>query len=259
MSFRARPDDGVVWITGASSGIGRAVTLELVRRGFRVAVSARRAEELDALAREAKPGAIIPAPCDVTDAAAVLKAVETIEAEHGPISLAFLNAGTYKPVSIEPFVLKDWQMMFDVNIDGVLTGLNAVLPRFLARGKGQLALNASVAGFGPLPRAAVYGATKAALIHMAGSLRFDCAPRNITMQVVCPGFVKTPLTAKNDHPMPFLIDVDDAARRICDGFATGGFEITFPRRMKWLLKAINLLPWPAYFWLVGKGTGASRG
>ena len=258
MSFRARPQDGLVWITGASSGIGRAVALELVARGFRVAISARRVEELEALAREVKPGAMIPAPCDVTDAEAVLKTVERIEAEHGPISLAFLNAGTYKPVSIEPFVLKDWQSMFDVNIDGVLTGLNAVLPRFLARGKGQLALNASVAGFGPLPRAAVYGATKAALIHMAGSLQFDCTPRNITVQVVCPGFVETPLTAKNDHPMPFIIPVEDAARRICDGFATGGFEITFPRRMKWLLKALNLLPWPAYFWLVGKGTGASR-
>lgn len=258
MTYRARPEDGIVWITGASSGIGRAVALEMVRRGFRVAASARRAEELEALAREAAPGVIIPAPCDVTNAEAVLQAVEEIERTHGPVTLAFLNAGTYKPVSIEPFVLKDWQTMFDVNIDGVQTGLNAVLPRFLARGKGQLAINASVAGYGPLPRAAVYGATKAALIHMAGSLQFDCTPKNITVQVVCPGFVKTPLTAKNDHPMPFLIDVDDAAKRICDGFADGGFEIAFPRRMKWMLKAINLLPWPAYFWLVGKGTGASR-
>lgn len=258
MTYRARPEDGIVWITGASSGIGRAVALEMVRRGFRVAVSARRSEELVALAGEAPEGRIIPAPCDVTNADGVLQTVEQIEREHGPVTLAFLNAGTYKPVSIEPFVLKDWQTMFDVNIDGVLTGLNAVLPRFLARGKGQLAINASVAGYGPLPRAAVYGATKAALIHMAGSLQFDCTPKNITVQVVCPGFVETPLTAKNDHPMPFLIPVDDAARRICDGFAEGGFEIAFPRRMKWLLKAINLLPWPAYFWLVGKGTAGSR-
>lgn len=258
MTYRARPEDGIVWITGASSGIGRAVALEMVRRGFRVAVSARRSEELVALAGEAPEGRIIPAPCDVTNADAVLQTVEHIEREHGPVTLAFLNAGTYKPVRIEPFVLKDWLTMFDVNIDGVLTGLNAVLPRFLARGKGQLAINASVAGYGPLPRAAVYGATKAALIHMAGSLQFDCTPKNITVQVVCPGFVETPLTAKNDHPMPFLIPVDGAARRICDGFAEGGFEIAFPRRMKWLLKAINLLPWPAYFWLVGKGTAGSR-
>lgn len=258
MTYRAHPEDGIVWITGASSGIGRAVALEMVRRGFRVAVSARRAEELEALAREAPEGRIIPAPCDVTNAEAVLQSVERIESEHGPVTLAFLNAGTYKPVSIEPFVLKDWQTMFDVNIDGVLSGLNAVLPRFLARGKGQLAINASVAGYGPLPRAAVYGATKAALIHMAGSLQFDCTPKNINVQVVCPGFVETPLTAKNDHPMPFIIPVDVAARRICDGFAEGGFEIAFPRRMKWLLKAINLLPWPAYFWLVGKGTAGSR-
>jgi NADP-dependent 3-hydroxy acid dehydrogenase YdfG len=258
MSYRAQPQDGLVWITGASSGIGRAVALEMVKRGYRVAISARRADALEALCKEAPAGSLIPAPCDVTDAQAVLATVERIEQEHGPIMLAFLNAGTYKPVSIEPFVLADWQNMFDVNIDGVLTGLNAVLPRFLARGKGQLALNASVAGFGPLPRAAVYGATKAALIHMAGSLRFDCEPKNITVQAVCPGFVETPLTAKNDHPMPFIIPVDDAARRICDGFAQGGFEITFPRRMKYLLKALNLLPWPLYFWLVGKGTGASR-
>ena len=258
MTYRARPEDGLVWITGASSGIGRAVALEMVRRGFRVVASARRREALEELAAEAPVGRIIPAPCDVTDAQAVLKTIEEIESAHGPIALAFLNAGTYKPVSIEPFVLADWQNMFDVNIDGVLTGLNAVLPRFLARGKGQLALNASVAGFGPLPRAAVYGATKAALIHMAGSLHFDCEPKNIRVQVICPGFVETPLTAKNDHPMPFIIPVDAAARFICDGFAEGGFEVTFPRRMKYLLKAINLLPWPLYFWLVGKGTGASR-
>ena len=124
-----------------------------------------------------------------------------------------------------------------------------------ARGRGQVAVNASVAGYGGLPTSAAYGATKAALINMAASLKFGLDREGITMQVVCPGFVGTPLTAKNEFPMPFLIPADDAARRICDGFERAGFEIAFPRRMAWMLKAINLLPYALYFPVVAKATG----
>ena len=124
--------------------------------------------------------------------------------------------------------------------------------------QGQVAVNASVAGYGGLPTSAAYGATKAALINMTESLKFGIDREGITMQVVMPGFVGTPLTDKNEFPMPFLIPAEDAARRICDGFERAGFEIAFPRRMAWLLKAINLLPYALYFPVVARFTGFDR-
>jgi short-subunit dehydrogenase len=96
------------------------------------------------------------------------------------------------------------------------------------------------------------------MIHMCEALRFDCDRLGLVMQVVNPGFVETPLTGKNDFPMPFLMKQEVAAKRVCDGFAKGGFEITFPRRFAYLLKAINLLPYPLYFWIVGLMTGARK-
>jgi short-subunit dehydrogenase len=125
-----------------------------------------------------------------------------------------------------------------------------------ARGRGRIAINASLAGYFGLPQATAYGGTKAALINMAQSLRLMLEPRGIAVQVVNPGFVKTPLSDGNAAAMPFLVPLDEAARRICDGFERGGFEITFPRRLAWPMKAINLLPYPLYFRLVGRITRA---
>jgi NAD(P)-dependent dehydrogenase (short-subunit alcohol dehydrogenase family) len=255
--YRATPGDGVVWITGASSGIGRAVALEMARRGFTVAASARRREELESLAAESG-GRVHAYPCDVTDQAGLAAAIEAIEAAHGPITLAFLNAGTYYPDTGVLFDAALVKRTFDINVGGVANALEPLLRLMTERGRGQIAINASVAGYGGLPRSAAYGATKAALINMAASLKFSGDAAGVTIQVVCPGFVKTPLTDKNDFPMPFLIGVEDAARRICNGFANAGFEIAFPRRMAWLLKALNLLPYSVYFPLVGSALGGKR-
>lgn len=258
-SYRARPSDGVAWITGASSGIGRAVCLELARRGYVVAATARRLPELESLAREADgAGHVIPVPADVTDLGAVETAVDLIETQHGPIALTFLNAGTFFRDQHAVFDAEMVKRTFDINVGGVANSLQAILPPMVKRGRGQVAINASVAGYGGLPTASAYGATKAALINMTESLRFAMEPSGVTMQIVNPGFVATPLTDKNTFPMPFLIPVDDAARRICDGFEKGGFEIAFPRRMAWMLKAINLLPYALYFPLVGRFTGSGR-
>jgi short-subunit dehydrogenase len=138
---------------------------------------------------------------------------------------------------------------------GVVNGFAAVMPAMAARKVGQIAVNASIAGYGGLPKSAAYGATKAAMINMCEALKFDCDNLGLTLQLVNPGFVETPLTDKNDFPMPFLMKNEDAARRVCDGFAAGGFEITFPRRFAYLLKAVNLLPYPLYFAVVGRLTG----
>ena len=249
------PAQGLFWITGASSGIGRAVALEAVRRGWRVVATARRIDELEALRRECVvPNAIIPAPCDVTDETGMRDLVERMEAEHGPIARVFLNAGLYLPVNAVPFEASRFHKSFAVNLGGVVNGLGAVIERMFARGFGQIAINASVAGYSGLPTSAAYGATKAGLINMAESLRFDCDPAGVLMQVVNPGFIDTPATAKNAFPMPFLMSVDKAAIRVIEGMDRDGFEITFPRRFSYILKVLRMLPRSLYFRLVGKKT-----
>jgi NAD(P)-dependent dehydrogenase (short-subunit alcohol dehydrogenase family) len=258
---RVTPQDGVVWITGASSGIGRSVALEFARRGWTVAASARRESELEALALEASgfKGRIIAHAVDVTDSEGMEQVAAAIESAHGPIALAFFNAGIAPYMTAPNIDVAAVRQAFDVNVFGVVHGLSAIMPRMATRGFGQIGVNASIAGYGGLPRAAAYGATKAAMIHMCEALRFDCENLDLVMQVINPGFVETPLTGKNDFPMPFLVKQDEAARRVVDGFATGGFEITFPRRFAWMVKAINLLPYPLYFAIVERMTGWKKG
>ena len=255
--YRASPKDGIAWVTGASSGIGRGTVLELARRGYTVVATARRMGELETLVTESSglSGRVIPEIGDVTDAEAMVQLVERLEREQGEIVLAFLNAGIYFPLRASPFDADGFRKTFNVNVLGTINGLAALLPRMTARKRGQIALNASVAGYGGLPRAAAYAGSKAALIAMAESLKFDTDLIGINLQIVNPGFVETPLTALNDHPMPFLLKLDDASRRICDGFETGGFEITFPKRLAYILKALNMLPYSAYFSLIAKITG----
>ncbi len=257
MTYRASPRDGVAWVTGASSGIGRSVALELARRGYSVVVTARRRADLEELAALATgfPGRISVAEGDVTDEARMAAIVAGIEAEHGPIALAFFNAGVAPYVKAGRLDISAYTQSLAVNVMGVVNGLSPVLAAMAGRRRGQVAVTASVAGYGGLPRAAAYGASKAAAIYLCEALKLDCDNLGINLQVVNPGFVETPLTAKNEFPMPFLVTEDAAAKRICDGFERDGFEIVFPRRLAWILKVLNLLPYPLYFWLVSRGTG----
>jgi NAD(P)-dependent dehydrogenase (short-subunit alcohol dehydrogenase family) len=256
--YRAKPADGIAWVTGASSGIGRAVAEALQHRGFRVVVTARNAAVLAEMAAEAKPaGSIIVAPGDVTDREAMGALVERIETEHGAIALAFLNVGTFFPDGADGFGGKPFEETIRVNLFGTVNCLAPLMRVMQARRRGQIAINGSVAGYGGLPRASAYGASKAALINLAESLKFGLDPSGVTIQIVNPGFVKTPLTDLNDFPMPFLVPLAAAAERICRGFERDGFEIAFPRRMAWLLKGLNMLPYRVYFWLVGKATGGA--
>ena len=249
--------DGVAWVTGASSGIGRALASRLASEGWTVAASARRTGELEELARTATKGAgrIVPVPCDVTDARAVADAVADIEARHGPIALAVLNAGSYLPDSAESFDLDAFRKTVELNLLGTVNCLDALLPRWRARRRGHLAVVSSVAGYRGLPASLSYGATKAALINLCEGLWFDFRRLGLKVQVINPGFVRTPLTDKNTFPMPFLIDADDAARRIAAGLKSTRFEIAFPRRFVCLLKVLRILPYGLYFPLVGRRTG----
>lgn len=244
----------LVWITGASSGIGRALAIEMARDGWRVAATARRAEALQALADELPDGAVTPVPVDVTDADAVAAAIDRIERELGPVDCAVLAAGTYTPTPLDSFDLKASRAMVEVNLMGVMHAVAALAPRFGERRTGHLVVVSSVAGYRGLPNAATYGATKAALINLTESLKFDLDRWGVKTQLVCPGFVRTPLTDKNDFPMPFLMEVEDAARRLYRGMQGAAFEITFPRRFTVLMKKLAMLPYALYFPAVRRAT-----
>lgn len=254
---RMGPADGVAWVTGASSGVGRATCLELARRGWTVCATSRRLPELEELAALASglSGRIVAHPGDVTNETAMAGLVDGIEMVHGPIALAFFNAGVAPYTRAGELDVHAFRQALAVNVLGAANGLAPVLARMGLRKRGQVAVNASVAGYRGLPKAAAYGASKAAAIHMCEALKFDCDNLGITMQVVNPGFVDTPLTQKNDFPMPFLMSMEDAAKRIVDGFEKGGFEITFPRRLAFILKLMRILPYSWYFPLVARQTG----
>jgi NADP-dependent 3-hydroxy acid dehydrogenase YdfG len=245
----------IVWIVGASSGIGRALALEMVRDGWTVVASARRQEQLDELAAEGPDGKIKVYTVDATDADACKQTAAAIEAEQGPIDCAVFAAGTHIPQTLEDIKVEDYRTLIDLNIGGVVNGVAAVLPGFKARKAGHLVVVSSVAGYRGLPQASGYGATKAALINLTESLKFDLDHIGVKTQVVCPGFVRTPLTDKNPFPMPFLMEVEDAARAMYRGMKTDAFEVIFPKRLAYILKFLGLLPDWLYFKLVHKGTG----
>ena len=254
MTYRAKPADGAAWVTGASAGIGRSVALELARRGYEVYATARRADELASLEREAQglQGRVVAAPGDVTEREAMARLVADIESKR-PIALAFLNAGGAFRDAAGDFGGDGFARTFALNVQGVANGYNPVFNAMRARRCGQIAITGSLAGYGGLPNSGAYGPSKAAIISLAVGEKFRADPHNVTVQIVNPGFVKTPLTAGNAFAMPFLMECERACRRICDGFERSGFEIRFPRRLAWIVRAINLLPWPAYFALLKLG------
>jgi NAD(P)-dependent dehydrogenase (short-subunit alcohol dehydrogenase family) len=235
------------WITGAGKGIGRSVALLLASQGWTVAISSRTASDLDAVVAEAAGGRVIAYPLDVTDEAEVARTFGAIEAEVGALDLVMLNAGTHIPVTAATFSSAPFRKLLDTNLMGVVHGLAAVMPRFLERKAGQIAVVASVAGFRGLPSSAAYGATKAGLINLCEALKPELAVSNVDLRVICPGFVETPLTAKNRFPMPFIVPAERAAREIVDGLAGSRFRIVFPKRMAFAMKVLGWLPDWLYF------------
>ena len=250
--YRASAKDGVAWVTGSSTGIGRAVALELASRGYKVAATARRAEELSRLAAE-RPG-IVSYPGDVTDRTLTAQIVSRIEAEHGPIALAFLNAGVYFPAERKGFSGEAVWRTFEINVGGTINALDPLVTAMKPRGKGQIAINASLAGYAGIPGSAGYGASKSALIYLTEALKLTSDRAGLTFQVVSPGFVRTEMTAHADFEMPFLMDAEPAATIICDGFERGGFEITFPRRLAYAVQLASILPYPLRFFIMRRIT-----
>lgn len=259
--YRASPKQGgVAWVTGASTGIGRALALALARQGYAVAATARSEDRLASLSDEAEafPGRIVPFAGDVTDEPAMQRIVADIEEELGPITLAVLNAGAYFPARGDALDAGNFVKTYEINVLGVIYSLVPVIERMDRRGFGHVAIIGSASAYGGLPMAAAYGASKAALNNMAESLKFDFDRMNIRIQVINPGFIKTPLTAKSKFPMPGLMGVDEAVKRIVAGLESGGFEVSFPRRFTWWLKLISLLPHPLYFALINQAMGRRK-
>jgi len=244
-----------VWLTGASSGIGEALVAPLVGRGARVAITARRSDRLDAIARQYAAGGtstVLAMPGDVTDRAAVIGAARRIESTWGGIDLAIFNAGGSvdhdRQAAVdgwETFRSDSYTATMALNYFSVLYGLEAVLPAMLVRGSGHVAAVASLAGYRPsasLP----YGVSKAAVIYLMDGLRFEVAPRGLGVTVINPGFVRTPLTDRNRIHMPFLLEASDAAERIVRGLERGKREIHFPAPLSWTMKMLRIAPFPVY-------------
>ena len=236
------------WITGASSGIGAELAVSLAEAGASVSASARSSEKLDALHK--RNSGVSALPVDVTDPDAVAAAVSAAEEAHGPIDLAILNAGIWQPSDPAAFDGDAAERSMEVNYLGVTHALAALLPAMKARRQGQIAIVSSVAGYRGLPKGAYYAPTKAALISLCEALRPELEAQGIKLQVINPGFVKTPMTSVNTFPMPFLVELDDAVAAIMRGLKSGKFEIAFPWQLVTLLKVLRVLPYGLYFWLM---------
>lgn len=239
---------GVAWVTGASKGIGRDVALALVRRGWKVAASARGGGTLREVAvNDDGRGVVREYRLDITDGVAAAKTVEAIEAELGPIDLAILNAGTHIPISGLAFDVQSIRTLVETNLIGTVNCLAAVLRGMTARRSGEIAVVSSMTGYVGLPTSAGYGSTKAALINMCEALRPELELHGVSMRLINPGFVDTPLTRKNRFPMPFLMRSERAAEAIVRGLEGRRFEITLPKRMAVVMKLFRLLPYPLVF------------
>ena len=245
--------DANVWIVGASSGIGAATARALLDAGARVVLSARSREALDAVAAGRTNATVLP--LDITDAAAVREAWSAVRARLARVDLVLVVAGTHQAIRAWELREADARALLDVNLMGPINVTAAVTSDLIAQGSGAIGIVSSVAGYRGLPKALVYGASKAALVNFAEALYLDLRPRNVGVYLVMPGFVKTPLTDRNDFRMPNLISAEEAAVEIVEGLRAGRFEIHFPRAFTRKLKLLRLLPYRLYFALIRRATG----
>lgn len=240
------PDRGVgapgrVIVTGASSGIGRSLALHYARLGCAVGATARRADLLAELAH-AGAGTVHTAVADVADRPGVTAALRELEAKLGGVDTLIANAGVGLPSGGVWVNAAGVETMIRVNVLGVVNSFAAVLPGMLAGGRGHLVAVSSMAAFKGLPGAAGYSASKAAVLTYCEALRIELAPRGVAVTCVCPGFIATPMTAPNPHPMPWIMTADAAAVRIAGALRRKPAVYSFPKRMRLLMALTKWLP-----------------
>jgi short-subunit dehydrogenase len=234
--------DKRVWLTGASLGIGRALALELAARGARLALSARNPERLRQLADEIGSHRTLVLPLDVTDHGANRRAADTLAREWDGVDIAIFNAGTAEYVDARQFDADLFRRVLDTNFMSMVYGIEAVLPLLRRSPTPHLVGVSSTVAYAGIPRAEAYGASKAAVRNMLQALGAHVRHEGIAVSTVCPGFVRTPLTDKNDFPMPMRIEANDAAKRVADGIARRQAEIHFPKAFSLLYKLLAALP-----------------
>ena len=242
-----------VWIIGASTGIGAATARALLDAGARVALSARRADALADVAQDHTNATVVP--LDFTDSVAVRKGWTTLVAQWGRVDLVLIVAGTHQEMRAWELDEAKAMALLKTNLHGVISACSVIVPELLAQGRGAIGIVGSVAGYRGLPKALIYGASKAAVINFTESLYLDLEPKGLGVYLISPGFVKTPLTDHNDFKMPALISAEEAADEILRGLRKGHFEIHFPRRFTRMLKLMQLLPYRWYFSLIHRSTG----
>ena len=239
-----------IWVTGASSGIGKAVAEKFAKEGWKVAVSARRREILEDMANNDK---IFSYPLDVTNKDQVNSTFEKIIEDFGGLNLCIFSSGTYDPKNEKSIDVDKIKNVIDVNFMGVVNCVKSVEKNFKQKKSGQISIVSSIAGYRGLPNSSGYGPSKAALTNFAESIYFDFKKFNVNVSVISPGFIKTPLTDKNEFSMPFLETPEFAAKKIYNGLIrNNSFEIHFPKPLTLLLKFFRILPYKIYLFLVDK-------
>lgn len=231
-----------IWIIGASSGIGKALARELASQGASLILTARREDKLKTL-NEELGGNHRVLQGDAGDAEELLKAAKSIKSLDSVVFMAAL----YAPHDKQPKDIAFIHKMLAVNLGGAFNTVHAVLPVFEKQGHGQIVLCGSVAGYRGLPYGQPYCATKAAIINYAESLKIELEDKNIDVKVISPGFVRTPLTDKNDFAMPMMIEPNEAAKALSKGLLSRSFEIHFPKKFTYMMKIIDILPRWLYF------------
>ena len=239
-----------VWITGASSGIGKAVAEKFAHEGWKVAISARRKETLDNMAQDPN---IKSFPLDVTKRDQIENVFKNILNDFGELDLCLFSSGTYEPKdeqSIDPDKIKN---VININFLGVIDCVKTVEEYFKNKKSGHISIVSSIAGYRGLPNSSGYGPSKAALTNFSESIYFDFKKFGVRVSIVSPGFIKTPLTDKNEFPMPFLKTPQYAAEKIFNGLIkSNAFEIHFPKGLTLILKLLRILPYKLYLFLVDK-------
>jgi len=241
-----------IWITGGSTGIGRALAIKFANNGWNVAVSARRKELLKELKKINEN--IYPYPLDVTKINECKSIAELILKDLGQIDICVFGTGIHDPKSEKNFNLAKIRQIMEVNYFGTINSINSIYEYFSNRKIGQISIISSVAGYRGLPAAGAYCASKSALTSFAESLYFDMKRKNVKVSVISPGFIKTPMTDQNDFPMPMIKSAEYAADKIYLGLLKkSGFEIHFPKAFTFLMKIIQILPNWLYFGAINFG------
>ena len=239
----------VIWIIGCSSGIGFALAKELSELGAILILSARRENKLEDLNNNLGGNHLV-CPVDVESHKSIINAVNIIKEIYPNIDSAIFLPAIYLPHDGNKKDIKIIHKMLSVNIGGAFNMVDVLLPIFEKQKFGQIILCASVAGYRGLPMGQPYCASKAAIISYAESLKTELEHKNIDVKVINPGFVRTPLTDKNDFPMPMIIEPDIAAKAIIRGIKSRVFEIHFPKKFTYIMKILHILPAPLYFFIM---------